>query len=117
MAFPKTVAVVLWVASFATLAVNCSHGGAAPTSPPSSPVVTADDQPRVERTKEDGPQTETLPEGPCQKYVDCEDTEVAMSPYFIFHGRKICFWDPDARCACAKELGVDDDSFCERGHY
>lgn len=82
-----------------------------------SRVVTKDGPPRVQRIEEGDSQTEALPEGPCQKSVDCKDTEVAMNPHFIFHGRKVCFWDPDARCACAKQLGVDDKAFCERGHY
>ncbi len=59
----------------------------------------------------------TLPDGPCQKAVDCERTRVSMNPFFLYKGEKICFWDPDARCACAKELDVDDSAFCERGHY
>lgn len=53
-----------------------------------------------------------LPEGPCQKAVPCEEVQVPMKPYFIWEGRKICFWDQDARCECAEQLGVDDHAFC-----
>lgn len=130
MACPQTFAELLLAACITTLGVSCSHGGVAPASPSSSSseahgeaseadsrVATKDGPPRVQRIEEGDSQTEALPEGPCQKSVDCKETEVAMNPHFVFHGRKVCFWDPEARCACAKQLGVDDKAFCERGHY
>lgn len=57
-----------------------------------------------------------LPEGPCQESVRCEEVQASMKPYFNWNERRICFWDPDARCKCAEQLGVDDSSFCS-GHY
>jgi len=50
------------------------------------------------------------------KAVACDDVESVLKPYFIWGDKKVRFWDQDARCACAKQLGVDEHDYCD-GYY
>ena len=58
-----------------------------------------------------------LPPGPCQQAVSCEETKAVMHPDLTIDGRALCFWEYDVRCACAKQLQIDDYQTCHKGYY
>jgi len=111
----KVALLVLTGCSSAKGTVEDSHLPVVPT--------TQADQPRNEDEKPSQSSEEAqahpaagLPEGPCQKAVRCEDVQMLMKPYIMVDDRKVCFWEQEARCACAEQLGVDDHEYCD-GYY
>ena len=100
-----------------TLLAACSSRGPSPERPAKTAEVST-----VEAQTDDTSMPEKhraaagLPEGPCQKAVACEDVQALLRPYFMWDDKKVCFGDQDARCACAKQLGVDDHEYCN-GEY
>ncbi len=73
--------------------------------------------PVAQKNEQDPHFADGLPEGPCQRAVSCEETKVLMNPDLTIDGRKVCFWDYDVRCACAKQLEIDDYQTCDESYY